>query len=89
MTMLLQSMLLEARNDDTAGLMKILIVIIFFAISIISNVVKSRAKKTSTGQGGPPSTSSGRAPTQPRQDANDSPLMPAQKPGRDFRGNGQ
>ncbi len=42
--MILTQMILGARTDDREGLIQILVVIIFFAISIISNIAKNRSK---------------------------------------------
>jgi hypothetical protein len=77
---MLQATILAMRNDDTESLVKILIVVIFFAFSIISNVIKSRSKKISHQQGGPASSNRARERSQDRPSSVAKPSMPDQEP---------
>jgi hypothetical protein len=78
MMMPLLQTILGATNDDTAGLVKILIVVIFFAFSIISSVLKNKSKKPSRQQGGRTAGSSARAPSQGLQNPDDKLPRPTQ-----------
>jgi len=83
--MMMQSLhttLLGARTDDAAGLIQILVVIIFFAIHIISSIVKNRGKNTPRQQGGRPTRSSAPAPSQDQQARQGRRSLPSQDPGQ-------
>ena len=65
--MLLLQIILSAQTDDSGSLVQILFVIIIFAISIISNNIKSRSTKASQQKGNRPTRGPVRQVPEPQQ----------------------
>jgi hypothetical protein len=82
MTVFLQVTILAMRNDDTEGLVKILIVVIFCAFTIISNAIKRRSRKTAHQPDGPGSRKRALEHSQARHSSAGMPSTPDQEPGR-------
>jgi len=82
MTVFLLQATILARNDDTEALVKILIVVIFFAFSIISNFIKNRSEKVSQTKGRPPSRNRSGEHSKSRHSAAGKPSAAELEPGR-------